>query len=95
MTEWIRVRDTSGHEISVRGDVPAGHPRGLQEGQKVLDKPAHVNSEPLPPKYRTLLGEPLPGSTIDQRRKRATKPVPAANPETGENGHQAEPDKEN
>jgi hypothetical protein len=95
MAEWIRVRDTSGHEISVRGDVPDGHPRGIQPGQKRLDKPAtNSGGEPLPPKLRLPLGEPLPGGATEKRRARSQNPVPAADPEAGENGHQADPDKE-
>lgn len=97
MSNWIRVRDTSGHEISVRGDVPEGHPLGVKPGQKVLDKPAANSAgHPLPPKIRTRLGEPLPGSAVAQRRERRTQePVPDADPATGESGHEADPDKEN
>lgn len=69
MPEYTRVRDTSGHEISVRADVPEGHPRGIQEGQKRIDKAAvDGNGLPLEPKYRTALGTPRPGSKVDRRR---------------------------
>lgn len=79
MPTYVRVRDTSGHEITVRSDLPDGHPRGIQEGQVVLDKPATTGHEPLAPKYRTALGEPLPGSKVARKRSRGrtTKPVPA------------------
>lgn len=84
MPEFVRVRDSSGHEITVRSDVGEGHPRGVQPGQTVLDKPATKNRLPLRPKYRTPLGDPLPGSKVARKRaKRSTSqpatpdPVPA------------------
>lgn len=92
MPEYVRVRDTSGHEITVRADLPAGHPRGVKDGMEVLDKPATRSREPLPPKYRTPLGDPLPGSKVARKRsrKRTTKPVPAEPEATTTTGHVAD-----
>lgn len=97
MPEYVRVRDSSGHEITVRADLPPGHPRGVKDGMTVLDKPA-VNrlGVPLPPKHRTPLGEPLPGSKVARKRsqKRTPDPVPADEPSTPEanttDGHVAD-----
>lgn len=84
MPEYVRVRDSSGHEITVRADLPPGHPRGIKDGMTVLDKPATAFGEPLPPKHRTPLGEPLPGSKVARKRsrKRTQEPVPAQPEET-------------
>lgn len=89
MTEYVRVRDTSGHEITVDADLPEGHPRGLQSGQEVLDKAATRGAEPLPPKYRTRLGEPVPGGRVARRRERELsafeappEPVPTVDPQS-------------
>lgn len=83
--KWIRVRATSGHHISVRGDLPAGHPRGIQDGQEQLDQPAvDASGEPLPPTYRTDLGEGPAPSTRNRSLARTSAeatpqgPVPAA-----------------
>lgn len=90
MTEWVRVRDTSGHHISVRADVPEGHPRGVQPGQQVLKQDALDNSgAPRTPTYRTGLGDkPAPSAQIKAKprktrkatatTKAATEPVPDA-----------------
>lgn len=79
MPKYVRVRDSSGHEITVRADVSPDHPRAVKDGMEVLDKPATKSGEPLPPKYRTPLGDPLPGSKVARKRSqtRASKPVPA------------------
>lgn len=101
MPEYVRVRDTSGHEITVRSDLPEGHPRGVKVGQTVLDKPATKSRAPLAPKYRTALGQPLPGSKVAQKRSRRRpaaftappEPVPAAEPQpatTQTSGHLAD-----
>lgn len=101
MPEYVRVRDTSGHEITVRSDVADGHPRGVKDGMTVLDKPATKSRAPRPPKYRTALGEPLPGSKVAQKRARqqaqsqdaTPEPVPAADPQpeaTQTSGHLAD-----
>ena len=99
MPEYVRVRDTSGHEITIRSDLPEGHPRGVQEGVVVLDKPATApTGEPLPPKHRTVLGTPVPGGAVEKRRARksaATKPVTATDPAPdNDDGHPADSDKE-
>lgn len=89
MTHYVRVRDTSGHEITVDADLPEGHPRGIQPGQEVLEKAATRGYDPLPPKYRTRLGEPIPGGRVARRREREQsakkapkKPVPTAAPQS-------------
>lgn len=99
MSEYVRVRDTSGHEITIRADLPEGHPRGLQDGMTVLDKPATTRTgDPLPPKHRTALGTPLPGSAVDVKRTRkgaTPKPVTAADPAPDNNdGHPADSETE-
>jgi hypothetical protein len=93
MPDFIRVRDTSGHEISIRGDVADGHPRGIQEGQRRLDKPAvGADGLPLAPKYRTRLGTPLPGSKKARKQAQAAAtPDPETTPadQPGENDGQS------
>lgn len=65
MTGWLRVRDISGHEVT----IPA---RLFKPGLIVLDKPAlGPDGCPRPPKYRLPLGTPLPGGKVDRRRKAA------------------------
>lgn len=76
MPKYVRVRDTSGHEITVRGDLPEGHPRGVKPGVEVLDKPATRNGAPLPPKHRLPLGLPLPGGKTDRKRAKAKADAP-------------------
>lgn len=99
MPKWVRVRDTSGHHISVRADVAEGHPRGVQPGQRELKQDAvDVSGEPLAPTYRTDLGEdPAPSTKVKARprqssaKKTSTEPVPAATEEQSEattSGHQ-------
>lgn len=72
--EYVRVRDTSGHEITVR----AGR---VAEGVEVLDKPAvSLGGTPLPPKYRTQLGTPLPGSKKAQQQAAKKAAAPKTTP---------------
>lgn len=84
MPKWVRVRDTSGHHITIRGDVPEGHPRGLQEGQRRLKQDAvDLSGTPLPPTYRTDLGDgPAPSTKpkAKPRRQATQEPVPATAP---------------
>lgn len=80
MPKWVRVRDTSGHHITVRDDVPEGHPRGVQEGQRRLKQDAvDISGTPLPPTYRTDLGDgPAPSTkTKAKPRRQATTEPPA------------------
>lgn len=96
MPQWIRVRDTSGHHISVRSDVPEGHPRGRQPGQRELKQDAvDLSGKPLPPTYRTDLGDgPAPSArnkAKPRKGKAAPDPVPAATdeqPEATPSGHE-------
>jgi hypothetical protein len=94
--KWVRVRDTSGHHISVRGDVPEDHPRGVQAGQRKLKQDAvDFSGDPLPPTYRTELGDgPAPSTKVKAKPRKAASqdPVPPAADEPSEaaSGQQAD-----
>jgi len=78
MPEYVRVRDSSGHKISVRKD-------DVVDGQTLLDEPAARNGKPLPPTYRVPLGgDPAPSavSVPRTRRKPRSKPEPTPVPAT-------------
>lgn len=94
--KYVRVRDSSGHHITVRGDVPKGHPRGVQEGQQVLKQDAvGPDGLPLPPKYRTELGTALPGSKkARETAQKRTQTASAAEPKN-DDGQSADTTKEN
>lgn len=91
MTDYIRVRDKStGHEYT----IPATR---LVDGLTVIDKPALDRSgDPAPVKYRTRLGEPIPGGKTARKRAAQKKTTAAKRSTADENdGRSVAPEKEN
>lgn len=77
MPEYVRVKDSSGHEITVRADVAEGHPRGVLPGMTVLKSKEAVdrNGTPRGPIYRVPKGsDPAPSATTGTSKKSTNVP---------------------
>ena len=74
MTNYVRIKDpASGHEYTY--DDAKVEALGL--AKHVVDKdPFGPDGRPAPVKYRMPLGEPLPGSAADRRRKKDSDAAP-------------------